>query len=142
MAIDFTAHGRRPDPSKATCDMCGYKRKPLVTVFNPNVFPGNDDDNPEHFWDVCRACKQFIEQSVVRSCTAKMLIEMGLNADAATDAVMGMTGARESKCAECGSVRRRKGGRKSLTGDGRECPGCKSWLRGRRKRRKAAPRKA
>lgn len=52
--------------TKPVCEMCGMK-KPATVIMNPNVFPGNDDSKPEHFWDVCNGCKDFVNASMAQS---------------------------------------------------------------------------
>jgi len=44
------------------CVMCG-EAKATVQIWNPNVFPGNDEKIPDHIWDVCKTCEELIEKT-------------------------------------------------------------------------------
>lgn len=59
------------DVSKPVCEMCGMKR-PVAVIMNPNVFPGNDEDKPEHFWDVCGSCRDYINATMIQGYRAMM----------------------------------------------------------------------
>lgn len=69
MGIDLRAVWAEQDRERKKCQVCGESVPcgSLIPIMNPNVFPSNDWDNPEHVWHVCPECKGFIEASMMQS---------------------------------------------------------------------------
>lgn len=61
--IDLTVPYR--EVTKTVCEFCGMK-KPITVMMNPNVFPANDDNKPEDYWDVCGTCRDYINATIVK----------------------------------------------------------------------------
>lgn len=62
MEAKFSLYSIRKD----VCEMCGEK-PPTIVILDPNVFPENNYEKRDDFWDVCQECKEFIEWGMGKS---------------------------------------------------------------------------